>query len=353
MSRRLTLLDGPPDRVALHCRYGIGDLAMSLPALRAARRAAADAPVTWVAAEPARELLDWVRHADDGLVLHRDLGLRHWGDDGDAGRIDAWLDSLSPRTLHLGVHHSPRGLRRRITHGRYEWRHEHIPTQDAAGRDGRGPEAAVTDSAAIGWEVDVLPQDREPRDAPPPHDAEAAAWLADRNLHRPLAASVTGSSDLKVWPPARLAALLDFHVRRTGRDLVLIAGPDVGRADAARRAMRYGHRLRTLGRVHLLTLAGILHRCAAFVGNDTGTLQLAAAVGTRSVGLFGPTRAGFYAPRGCTPLEPPAVGCPLRRPDRYGPPACTTDHACRLGLRSCVDGVSLMDAARALRRLAA
>ena len=57
----------------------------------------------------------------------------------------------------------------------------------------------------------------------------------------------------------------------------------------------------------LEALAGLCAEAAAFVGNDSGPAHLAAAVGARVVGLFGPTRAAHFRPRGprATWLENP------------------------------------------------
>jgi heptosyltransferase I len=54
-------------------------------------------------------------------------------------------------------------------------------------------------------------------------------------------------------------------------------------------------------------LASLLRRSALMVANDTGPLHLAAALGTPSLGLFGPTRAernGPYGPRCCGVQSP-------------------------------------------------
>jgi heptosyltransferase-1 len=54
-------------------------------------------------------------------------------------------------------------------------------------------------------------------------------------------------------------------------------------------------------------LAALLSRAALMIANDTGPLHLAAALGTPSLGLFGPTRAarnGPYGPR-CRGLQSP------------------------------------------------
>jgi len=48
----------------------------------------------------------------------------------------------------------------------------------------------------------------------------------------------------------------------------------------------------------LATLAGLLAGAQAFVGNDSGVAHLAAAVGTNTLALFGPTRSNHFAPLG-------------------------------------------------------
>jgi heptosyltransferase-3 len=42
----------------------------------------------------------------------------------------------------------------------------------------------------------------------------------------------------------------------------------------------------------------VLRRCALFIGNDTGLMHLAAAAGTPTLGLFGPSPVARYAPWG-------------------------------------------------------
>jgi ADP-heptose:LPS heptosyltransferase len=52
------------------------------------------------------------------------------------------------------------------------------------------------------------------------------------------------------------------------------------------------------GTLTLPEAAACLARCALFVGNDSGLMHLAAASGTPTLGLFGPTPAEEYAPAG-------------------------------------------------------
>jgi len=48
----------------------------------------------------------------------------------------------------------------------------------------------------------------------------------------------------------------------------------------------------------LEVLAGVLARCSVFIGNDSGPSHLAAAIGAKTIALFGPTDPRHFAPRG-------------------------------------------------------
>jgi lipopolysaccharide export system permease protein len=48
----------------------------------------------------------------------------------------------------------------------------------------------------------------------------------------------------------------------------------------------------------LLTVAACLKQCALFIGNDSGLMHMAAAVGTPTLGLFGPGYEEIYGPWG-------------------------------------------------------
>lgn len=53
-----------------------------------------------------------------------------------------------------------------------------------------------------------------------------------------------------------------------------------------------------VGGSDLLVSAALLKHCALFIGNDSGLMHMAAAVGVPTFGLFGPSRDEHYAPKG-------------------------------------------------------
>ncbi len=53
-----------------------------------------------------------------------------------------------------------------------------------------------------------------------------------------------------------------------------------------------------MGRIDLLDIYACMEHADLFVGNDSGLMHMAAAAGTPTVGLFGPSRESHYAPWG-------------------------------------------------------
>jgi ADP-heptose:LPS heptosyltransferase len=106
--------------------------------------------------------------------------------------------------------------------------------------------------------------------------------------------------DNKRWPVAHFRRLADRLAQEPDVRVLLLWGPD---EIHMARQIRDGLHPRAIlaPPTDLHELAALLRRSALMVANDTGPLHLAAALGTASVGLFGPTRAernGPYGPRG-------------------------------------------------------
>ncbi len=119
----------------------------------------------------------------------------------------------------------------------------------------------------------------------------------------------------KQWPAERFA---EVARRLTGpggalagaRVAVLGAGHERDQAEPVIEALPATRVLDLVGAVDLPTAAACLRRCRAFLGNDSGIMHLAAAAGTPTLGLFGPSHARRYRPWG-----PKAAF--LRTPESY------------------------------------
>jgi heptosyltransferase III len=105
----------------------------------------------------------------------------------------------------------------------------------------------------------------------------------------------------KVWPPERFVALFqrlsDTHVQ--GAVPAVIAGPGETEAAMAQPVLQaLPTAIDLVGRLSLPEIAAFLSRVSLLVGNDSGLMHLAAAAGTPTLGLFGPTDAVEYGPAG-------------------------------------------------------
>ncbi len=99
------------------------------------------------------------------------------------------------------------------------------------------------------------------------------------------------------WDPERWAHLANQLAQRHGAGILLVGSPlDRHAAERTKMDLR-ADATDLVGEIDVGTLAGVIARCDLLVGSDTPLLQLAAAMGTPTVGLFGPTdgaRGGAY-----------------------------------------------------------
>ena len=120
-------------------------------------------------------------------------------------------------------------------------------------------------------------------------------WRRSR-LQPPVVALHPGSGGRrKCWPLPRFLALADQLQRRGCRILVLH-----GEAEADIAAVlqeRLPPNCHLLQPPRLLDLAGLMERADLFIGNDAGPGHVAAAVGTPTISIFGPTDPRIWAPR--------------------------------------------------------
>jgi len=118
-----------------------------------------------------------------------------------------------------------------------------------------------------------------------------------------LAIGPTANWGGKIWPGERFA---DLALRLTAPDGILpgariavFGGPgEEALAETALAGLPADRTMNFVGKLDLLDLAAALERSALYIGNDSGLMHLSAAVGTPTVGLFGPSRESVYGPWG-------------------------------------------------------
>ena len=274
---------------------GIGDVVCAFPAAEGLRRQFPDSPLVFATYAAYRPLVEM------------------------AGCADAFLEADWARPL-LRVYER---LFSRVYHPRIE---DETPTGL--------PLVHMVDDFCR--KVGVLPPSRQPR---------LTVGAADRARLRaevegvrrgggPVLALHAGPSwPVRSWPQAAWERLAE---RLIGEGATLIqVGADAHLKESVR-AIRVAGATDWVGRFSLAETVGVLAVCDGFVGIDSGLLHVAGAVGTPSVGLFGPTAPALRLPpetpsRAVT-SDVPCLGCHHRHPALHWVTGCPYDIACMRGI---------------------
>ena len=169
----------------------------------------------------------------------------------------------------------------------------------------------------------------------------ASNFLATHKIDRqdPLVAIHPGSPiPLKRWLPERYAELADWLIAQK-RAQVLFVGVknEIPIITEIQEFMRAGT-VSIAGKTTLTQLASILHTCNVFIGNDSGPMHLAAAVGTQTIGLYGPGDPTHFGPMG--------TQCQTIRRKLDCPPCLGT--TCQLGKEGCMSEIQVIDVIQTL-----
>ena len=124
---------------------------------------------------------------------------------------------------------------------------------------------------------------------------------------RPVVAIGIGSSEpYKQWGAPRFASLTDALADAGWQTIAMVGGPQEARLASNIVALSPSHRLRLVQALgwNLAEIAALLSISGFYVGNDTGVMNIAAAVGIRTYGLFGATPPFGHA-SALVPVTPP------------------------------------------------
>jgi heptosyltransferase II len=128
----------------------------------------------------------------------------------------------------------------------------------------------------------------------------------------------------KCWPPSRFAEVANWLQGEADADVILFGtAAEAGVSNAITAEMRRPP-IDLTGKTGIADLPALLSQCHLFLGNDSGAMHVAAAVGLPIVAIFGSTDPCGTAPvtPRCTIIQekPYCSPCFLRR--------CPTDHRC-------------------------
>ena len=128
----------------------------------------------------------------------------------------------------------------------------------------------------------------------------------------------------KCWPPMRFAELANRLQSHWDADVTLFGAASETAVSCAIASEMRQPPIDLTGKTAIADLPALLSQCHVFIGNDSGAMHIAAAVGLPTIGIFGPTDPFGTAP--ATPRstivrhQPYCSPCFLRR--------CPIDHRC-------------------------
>ncbi len=318
----------PPSRLLLRVPNWIGDVVLSLPALRDLRRNFPESRLEVLARPWVAKLYEAVSEVD-AVVVSR--GLR-----ADATALRGGYDAgvLFTNSFGTALSLALAGIPER-------WGYATEARGPLLTRRARVPAAIRGRSqvyyhramlAGVGLQVSASP-DASLR-CPEPWSARAASKLGPGRFIGINPGAAFGSA--KRWIPARYAAAASRVAWERGAQVVILGGAaerPLGEAIAA--AMDAPAR-NLCGETDLPELVGVLSRLELLLSNDSGPMHLASALGTPLVAVFGPTDWRETAPAGPAPHRLVREGvdcapCMLRE--------CPIDHRCmtRLGVERVVE----------------
>ena len=297
--------------------YFIGDVLLSTPVIEALGRRFPDARLTVLVKKRCEDILTGNPYVDEVMIydavdhyhsprwvwrLGRELRGRRFSLSVDltGDQRSSWMVFAADPAFRVGVNHAGMGF---LLDHRTPYRATgHVVDHLVSSVEILG---ATTDDASPRL---YLSDDERSR---------AAALLDDAGFspgERFLAVAPGANLPLKRWAPERFGSLARLARERLGmRTAVLGSESDIEMARAVVESSG-GVAVNLAGRTSVRMAGAVSAAAAAFVGNDSGPMHVAAAVGTPVVGLFGPTRPEHYAPRGapCRVVRAPSAGTASR-----------------------------------------
>ncbi len=269
----------------------LGDACMAVPAVRAIRRGRPDARVTILTPEKLAGFWKAIPEVDAVLAIPRESGIlgtakviRDSGIFFDAAvllpnslrsALEAWLAHI-PRIVGYQGHY-----RKWLLHQIIPKKKRITPT-----------EHHVRHYLRIAWRLGAEVEDPTLRDPLP----GPAAKLSGKVRIGICAGAEYGPA--KRWPLERFAAAIQQITTTLKAEIVLFGAPGEKAMGEELSALLGGRCKNMVGTTSLEGLMRELRRCRLLLTNDTGTMHLAALLGTPVVAIFGSTEPAWTGPVG-------------------------------------------------------
>jgi heptosyltransferase-2 len=340
-----------PQRILVKAVNWLGDLVMSLPALRAVRDGFPDATLAVMVKTNLAGFFDGLGWVDEIIPYRAERGLRAFSMNRQVIR------ALKKRHFDLAILF-PNSFKSALWMARAR-----IPTRVGYATDGRGlmltrrltpARDALDGHQSLYWcgivrdglGLTIADGTNTCLLQPAPKACERMrSWLGERRerSERPLIviAAAAAYGPAKEWPAERFAELIERVAQGYDAECVIIGtAAERARCEYIAQASLVRSIL-AAGELSVSEMIAMISLSDGFVGNDSGAMHVAAALGIPTVGLFGSTNPRRTGPRG------PHVSV------LYKPPPCSPclKRTCPFNHYDCQKAVSVEEVVEALARL--
>lgn len=290
----------PPQKVLIIKPSAIGDIVHALPVLNLLRRKWPDARVSWLVSSACASLLDGHPQIDELIRFERKRFGKGWRKPSAAMGLFKFTRELRSREFDLvidlqGLFRSgwlAKKTRAPVRVGPAEARELgwvfYTHRVETGFPRGHAVDRYLKIAEAIGL-------GREPVNfifATTESDREAAARLVSPGER--FAVLLPGANwETKRWPPEKFADLVEPLRQRYGLISVIAGG-----AGDKKLAVHIPGAVDLTGRTNLRQLVALMERADIVIGNDTGPIHIAAALGRPMVAIYGPTNPQYTGPYG-------------------------------------------------------
>lgn len=292
----------PSPRILISRLSAVGDCVQTLPVLCALREYFPDAYIAWAVQPAAAQLIEGHPCLNQLIVVRR-----HWLKSLRA----VWCLRRQLRKLKFDITIDPQGLTESAMIARLSKAKQRIGFTRGQAREMapwlNNHLIKPTTTHVVDRYLELLrplgvyaPKVRfDLREDEKAHSM-AAAFQHDAGLEHGFVAINPGAGwDSRLWPVGRFGEVAWFLGKKHGLTSVVLWAGQREQLWAQQIVASSGGHAIVAPKTNLLELAAVLRVARLCVGSDTGPLHLAAAVGTPSVGLHGPTRpedSGPYGP---------------------------------------------------------
>lgn len=288
----------------------LGDVILSLPALRAIREKFPDARITVAAGKSCTTALEMSGYANEILAVDR-VALRDGAKLWSIGKIiklvkdvrrrefDFVIDlhSLSETNLLGWLSKAPKRLYGRRPGRSLDYLANFRPSPPTEDREKHATDRYLDVLIPLGIKNAL----REPVLIPSSANQEAAEKFLRKNKAdagtRLVGLFPGAGHPSRRWALERFVTLADLLIRNDGVKVLVVLGPE--EVELRKRvAKEFPRGVIVVEKLSLPDLAALLSRLSVLISNDTGPMHIAAAVGTPVVKLIGHPTLNTYVPLG-------------------------------------------------------